>query len=86
MNIVAISLLALIAIFFIAKTQELEKKVKRLDQTVRQLSEQVDLPEPPINEELRRLVREGKDVQAVKRARQEFGYSLLEAKEYVDSL
>ena len=39
-----------------------------------------------IDSELRALVAEGKKVQAVKKVRMVLGLSLLEAKEYVDSL
>lgn len=42
--------------------------------------------EYPINEEIKQLVDEEKVVQAVKLARQLYGYSLLEAKRYVDDL
>lgn len=39
-----------------------------------------------INKELRQLVEEGKTVMAVKRVREAFGFSVLEAKQYVDKL
>ncbi|HDR8032446.1 TPA: hypothetical protein QCY74_005892, partial [Bacillus cereus] len=42
--------------------------------------------EPEINKELRQLVEEGKKVTAVKRVREAFGFSLIEAKQYVDKL
>lgn len=42
--------------------------------------------EPEINKELRQLMEEGKTVTAVKRVREAFGFSLLEAKQYVDKL
>ncbi|HDW8013939.1 TPA: hypothetical protein RM483_005467, partial [Bacillus cereus] len=42
--------------------------------------------EPEINKELRQLVEEGKKVTAVKRVREAFGFSLLEAKQYVNKL
>ncbi len=42
--------------------------------------------EYPIDEEIKQLVDEEKIVQAVKLTRELYGYSLLEAKRYVDSL
>ncbi|HDR7614235.1 TPA: ribosomal protein L7/L12, partial [Bacillus mycoides] len=39
-----------------------------------------------INKELRQLVEAGKKVKAIKRVREAFGFSLLEAKQYVDKL
>lgn len=42
--------------------------------------------EYPINEEIKQLVDDEKVVQAVRLARESYGYSLLEAKRYVDSL
>lgn len=40
----------------------------------------------PINEAIQQLVNEGKIVEAVKKARELYGYSLLEAKHYVDNI
>lgn len=50
------------------------------------VADQVNVPEHPINETLRELLKEGKKVQAVKEARQVLGLSLLEANQYVDGL
>ncbi|MCP3026965.1 hypothetical protein [Halobacillus sp. A5] len=57
-----------------------------MESTLRQAAEQINLPVPSIDEELKQLIREGKDVQAIKRARKEYGLTLVEAKEYVDRL
>nr|WP_245301522.1 hypothetical protein [Virgibacillus natechei] len=64
----------------------LEGRVIRMKNTVDQLTKQVELPEDPINQELRELIKEGEDVKAIKEARKVLGFSLVEGKEYVDSL
>lgn len=68
------------------KLDSLESKVKNLKVTLEQIAKQMEVPEHPINDKLRNLVKEGKDVQAVKEARQVLELSLLEAKQYVDNL
>lgn len=83
---------ALVAIIFVlittvsSKLNSLEIRIRSLKFTLDQVANQVDVPEHPINEKLRRLLNEGKGVQAVKEARQVLGLSLLEAKQYVDDL
>ena len=66
--------------------EALEKRVSILEMKLKQMSQEMDLAEPDINGELRELLRQGKTIEAVKRTRQEFGWSLLEAKQYVDEL
>lgn len=63
-----------------------ETQIKGIKYTLDQISKQVDVPENPINKELRQLLNEGNDVKAVKRVRETLGLSLLEAKQYVDAL
>lgn len=70
-----------------------EKRIKALEKRVRQVEEQLkqtrrgeEQVEPEVNNELRELLRKGKMVEAVKRTREEFGWSLVEAKQYVDAL
>lgn len=46
----------------------------------------IDILEHPVNDQLRELLREGKDVEAVKLAREELGFMMVEGKEYVDEL
>ena len=69
-----------------SKLNSLETRIKSLKFTLDQVANQVDVPEHPINKKLRRLLKEGKGVQAVKETRQVLGLSLLEAKQYVDDL
>ncbi|RBP30405.1 MULTISPECIES: hypothetical protein [Bacillus] len=74
------------------KLNKIEKKtdtrLKRMEDRLQLISKEMGIVdrEPEINKELRQLVEEGKTVTAVKRVREAFGFSLLEAKQYVDKL
>jgi ribosomal protein L7/L12 len=69
-----------------AKVGKLEGRIKRMQFTLDQITQQSGLPENPINDELRKLIKEGEDVKAIKKARETLGLSLLEGKEYIDKL
>ncbi|WP_239984622.1 hypothetical protein [Lentibacillus sediminis] len=64
----------------------LEARLKRTEFQLERIAEKVGVREHPVNERLRQLKEEGKNVEAVKEAREQFGYSLVEAKKYVDEL
>lgn len=64
----------------------MEVRMKRMMQRIEQLEAEVGFEEPAINDELRRLIAQGEEIRAVKAARVAFGYSLLEAKQYIDGL
>lgn len=64
----------------------LQDNVSRMNSTLNKIAKQVGVPGPDIDNELRELVAEGKKVQAIKKVRMVLGLSLIEAKEYVDSL
>ncbi len=85
-NLIELITLAVIG-YLLFTIFRLEQRVKTLDYKVEQLSghQDADLYEE-LNQELRTLIHQGKDVQAVKRVRETKGYSLLEAKQYVDTL
>ncbi|QWH29585.1 hypothetical protein EXW51_17170 [Bacillus mycoides] len=74
------------------KLNKIEKKtdtrLKRMEDRLQLISKEMGIVdrEPEINKELRQLVEEGKTVTAIKRVREDFGFSLLEAKQYVDKL
>lgn len=68
------------------RIKALETKVKHMEKLLQTSSQTQMSTEPEINEELRQLLQQGKMVEAVKRTREEFGWSLLEAKQYVDRL
>ena len=68
------------------KLNSLETQIKSLKFTLDQVANQVEVPEHPINDQLRKMLKEGKEVQAIKEARRVLGLSLLGAKQYVDKL
>ena len=83
------AVLVLVYIFYNATEQRikaLETRVRHMEKLLQKSSQGEKFTEPEINEELRKLLQQGKKVEAVKRTREEFGWSLLEAKQYVDGL
>ncbi len=78
--------MALIILSLYLKVNHLETRMKSMQRTLNQWIEQSDLPENPINDELRELIKIGEDVKAIKKAREVLGLSLLEGKEYIDGL
>lgn len=79
-------------IYIAEKLATIEKKndarLKRIEDRLQLITKEMGIieREPEINKELRQLVEEGKKVTAVKRVREAFGFSLLEAKQYVNKL
>ncbi|AFQ11500.1 TPA: hypothetical protein ACG05V_005837 [Bacillus pacificus] len=79
-------------IYIVEKLNKIEKKtdarLKRMEDRLQLITKEMGIVdrEPEINKELRQLMEEGKTVTAVKRVREVFGFSLLEAKQYVDKL
>ncbi|QDP41506.1 hypothetical protein [Radiobacillus deserti] len=85
--LISICLLVAIVVFSIwTKMEKLEARMKGMQTTIDQIANHLDIPENPINDELRKLIKEGKDIKAVKKAREMLGLSLLEGKEYIDKL
>ncbi|PEE40848.1 hypothetical protein [Bacillus pseudomycoides] len=89
---VVLPIVAFGVIYIGEKIKQMEKRtdarLKRMETRLELITKQMGIREvePEINNELRQLVKDGKTITAVKKAREAFGYSLLEAKEYVDSL
>ncbi|AKR36386.1 MULTISPECIES: hypothetical protein [Bacillus] len=87
-----ILILAFGFIYIAEKLATIEKKndarLKRIEDRLQLITKEMGIieREPEINKELRQLVEEGKKITAVKRVREAFGFSLLEAKQYVDKL
>ena len=87
-----ILILAFGFIYIAEKLATIEKKndarLKRIEDRLQLITKEMGIVErePEINKELRQLVEEGKKVTAVKRVREAFGFSLLEAKQYVNKL
>lgn len=84
-NIVYV-LILFIFIYLLSIVIKLSSRVKGLEYKLEQISKQFDVPESPINNELRQLLKEGNDVKAVKKVRETLGLSLVEAKHYIDVL
>ncbi|MBU5217820.1 hypothetical protein ACJTM1_22155 [Bacillus sp. GX] len=78
--------------YIIEKLNRIEKKtdarLKRMEDRLQLITKEMGIVdrEPEINKELRQLMEQGKTVTAVKRVREAFDFSLLEAKQYVDKL
>lgn len=64
----------------------LESQVKQQQSTLKQVRDYPEISKHPANDDLRMLINEGEDIKAVKKAREVFGFSLLEGKKYVDKL
>ncbi|WP_373893328.1 hypothetical protein [Virgibacillus sp. CBA3643] len=80
------AILLLVIMYLLHRIDKLEGRIKGMRYRLDQVAKQVDVPEPPINDELRKLIKEGEDVKAVKEAREALGLSLVEGKQYVDAL
>jgi predicted Holliday junction resolvase-like endonuclease len=57
----------LVIINLTAKVNKLEDRIKGMQYSLDQVTKQAGLPENPVNDELRELIKEGKDVKAVKK-------------------
>ncbi|MBM7602620.1 hypothetical protein JOC75_000590 [Metabacillus crassostreae] len=84
--IIVCFVLVFLVISLFGRLDKLDGRVKVLQYNLEQISKHLELPENPINDELRKLIKEGKDIKAVKKARETLGLSLLEGKEYIDKL
>ncbi|MCC2377205.1 hypothetical protein LKM00_06995 [Bacillus wiedmannii] len=79
-------------IYIAEKLNRIEKKtdarLKRMEDRLQLITKEMGIidREPEINKELRQLMEEGKTVTVIKRVREAFGFSILEAKQYVDKL
>ncbi|WP_411954802.1 hypothetical protein ACKXGF_03010 [Alkalibacillus sp. S2W] len=80
------TLILFIGVYLLFAVNKLDGRVKNMNYNLEQISKKVDVPEKPINNELRELLDEGNDVEAVKKVRETMGLSLVEAKQYVDAL
>lgn len=74
-----------IGLLLYSKLAMVEERLKRQEKLLERLLKNEQI-ETPVSEEVLALLRKGKEVQAVKEARERFGFSLLEAKQYVDQL
>ncbi|RCW76802.1 hypothetical protein [Saliterribacillus persicus] len=79
-------LVAFVVYSLMIKVDKLEGRIKLMQHTLDQVADHLKIPEHPINNELRKLIKEGEDIKAVKKARETLGLSLLEGKQYIDKL
>lgn len=87
MDLNYIDMMVLIVVLLILSTVlQINSRVKGLKYTLDQLTKHENIPEYPINDELRKLISNGEDVKAVKKVRETLGLSLLEGKQYIDAL
>lgn len=86
MESTVLSILLLIVIYLLFSLNKLEGQVKRLNYTINQIAAKLEIHEPPVNEEIHHLLKEGNETEAIKRVREEMGLSLIEAKKYVDNI
>ena len=63
----------------------MRKDINRINANINKIAKQVGVPDT-ITDELKRLLIEGRKIEAIKRYRLATGAGLIEAKEYVDSL
>src|SRR5690625_5005676 len=61
---------------------KMDDRIKNMKISLDHMRKAMDLPEDPINDELRELIREGKEVKAVKKTREALGLSLVEGKKF----
>lgn len=86
MTDIVIIILLLAVGYLLTMISKLESQLKGIKYTLHQVAKKVDIPEYPINDHLRQLIKEGKDVEAVKVARETLGLSLIDGKHYIDAL
>lgn len=67
--------------YLYAEVRDLRTRLRRLEKANSPIPQGFS---PELDQELAELVRQGKKVQAVKRVREEHGWTLLEAKQAVD--
>ncbi|WP_339316844.1 hypothetical protein [Paenibacillus sp. FSL R10-2734] len=84
---ISISLVSLVVCLTVYnKVSAMEARIKTMQVNVDQIAKSEGLPPHLVQNEVLQLVRNGKEVAAIKKAREVLGLSLLEAKQYVDAL
>ncbi|WP_191565942.1 hypothetical protein [Metabacillus idriensis] len=84
----AIIIVILLFIYMVtsSRIKALENQIKSMKVKIDQLSINGDVQVNPVDDDVRKLLHEGKDVRAVKAVRDALGLSLLGAKQYVDTI
>ncbi|GED18254.1 hypothetical protein AM501_23255 [Aneurinibacillus migulanus] len=80
------ALVVLLGLIILNKIAIMEKQIKNQKFILDQISKQLEIPEHPVNNEVRKLLKEQNYVEAIKMVREVLGLSLIEAKQYVDRI
>ncbi|RKD69695.1 hypothetical protein ATL39_3122 [Sinobaca qinghaiensis] len=78
--------LFLVVTYLLTRINRLEKRIKQMQIVLDRGDETPENSEALLENELRKLIEEGNDVKAVKMAREKWGLSLIEGKQYIDKL
>ena len=76
----------LIVLGLYSKIVTLEKQLKAVKFQLKRIMDGVDIPPHPVDDKVRSLLIQGKEIEAIKEVRIALGLSLVEAKQYVDNL
>ena len=79
-------LILVIVLFMFSSNLKLEGQVKSLKASLNQILKHMDLPDYPVTEEIKTLVANNEEIKAIKKARELYGFSLVEGKEYIEAL
>ncbi len=72
-------------IWMVASISQIKSDNLRMNATLNKIAKQVGVPDT-LGDELKKLISEGKKIEAIKKYRIATGCGLVEGKEYVDSL
>lgn len=86
MEILTYSFVLIIVFYLFLRIDMMEKRVKQMHNLLERMEEAADLPEDPLHDELRRMIKQGEEIKAIKLARNKLGLSLIEGKHYIDKL
>lgn len=83
-TILLVAVIAGLGFMILGKLEAIERRLARQQSILDQLTQ--DLPETPPDDEVVALIADGESIKAIKLAREIYGFSLIEAKQYVDRL
>lgn len=86
MEILTYSFVLIIVFYLFLRIDMMEKRLKQMHNLLERMEEAADLPEDPLHDELRRMIKQGEEIKAIKLARNKLGLSLIEGKHYIDNL
>ncbi|MCI1694995.1 ribosomal protein L7/L12 [Aneurinibacillus aneurinilyticus] len=81
-----IGAIVILGLIVLNKMAIIERQIKSQKFILDQILKQLEVNEHPINDEVRKLLKEQNDVKAIKMVREVLGLSLIEAKQYVDRI